>query len=584
VSRNDRAALPVAAALLLASPAFGQTAPNPAQALPPTVSPIPRETPQPPPQILPPLVPPPAAAPPAAEVEQIIELSSLKIEGATRYSEAQLLARFAPLLHRKRPLAEITQAVRELENDYHKEGFFLTRVRGVISAAPEGNVLDVRVLEGYVGSVKLDGDIGPAGTLVYDYLQHLTEFRPLNAAELERYVLLAKNVPGVEVVPVLRPLKDEPGAVELVAKVSLRRIDAMVQDDDRGPATLGPNELLVTASLNSLTSLGDRTTVSIFNTPFDNEEVFGQLSEDVLVGSEGLKLGAYIGYGVLEPGSILRPAQYKSLLFLTGVQAEYPVVRTRALTVRLVGNFDVSNTIVDEQDFTPSVPHLVSKDDLRIFRAGTRTDFQDTLLGPLLPGANLAELKLHLGVDDLFGGTKGSAPFLARPKEDPNFRKLTAKLVRTQQLYAWPVSRLELITGAAGQWTDDVLPPSEKFFLGGTEFGRGFYNGEVTGDRAVTGKIQLQLADQVTTEALGDPKQIGLDYYLYYDIGQIWDLRPTGDPSEHVESLGLGIQADLTEHVSLQVEGTERFTRRPTGTNTNREREHALFFGIIGRY
>jgi hemolysin activation/secretion protein len=555
-----------------------------AQSVPPPSSPLPRVTPEEEPKIAPPIARPPAAAPSPAEADQQIEITAVQFDGATRYSDQDLQARFAGLLNTKRPLGDFITAVRQLEADYHTAGFFLTRVWGTAEASPAGTILKVRILEGYIDNVKLDGDVGPAATLVYGYLQHLTEAKPLDAATLERYVLLAKNIPGITVEPILRPMKDVPGAVELVAKLERKPVDATLSDDNRGPSTVGPNEMLATVSGNAFTSLGDRTTLTLFNTPFDNEELFGQIAEDLLLGTEGIKLSGYLGYGVLEPGSILRPAQYKSRILLAGLSLEDPIIRSRALSTYLLGAFDVSNAIVDEQDFTPTVPHRVSKDDLRIFRVGVRVNFQDTLLGPALPGANIVEFKAHAAADALFGGTTDATPFPARPREQYDFKKLTARTVRTQDLYQWPVTKFSLETGIAGQWTDDILPPSEKFFLGGLDFGRGFYNGEVTGDRAVTGKIQLQLDDQFTASAIGETVPVDLRYYGFYDIGQIWDIRSTGDPSYHIESIGIGTEANLTEHLTLQLEGVQRFTLRPSGENTAPERERAVFFSIVTRY
>ena len=51
--------------------------------------------------------------------------------------------------------------------------------------------------EGWIADVKLDGDIGPAGTQVPRFLNHLTEQRPIDVAILEPWLLLAEEVPGV---------------------------------------------------------------------------------------------------------------------------------------------------------------------------------------------------------------------------------------------------------------------------------------------------------------------------------------------------------------------------------------------------
>jgi hemolysin activation/secretion protein len=45
---------------------------------------------------------------------------------------------------------------------------------------------------------------------------------------------------------------------------------------------------------------------------------------------------------------------------------------------------------------------------------------------------------------------------------------------------------------AAGQWTNDILPQAEKFYLGGNRLGRGYYAGQVTGDRAWAVSMELQ--------------------------------------------------------------------------------------------
>ena len=54
----------------------------------------------------------------------------------------------------------------------------------------------------------------------------------------------------------------------------------------------------------------------------------------------------------------------------------------------------------------------------------------------------------------------------------------------------------------AGQYSNDVLPQQEKYFLGGDRLGCGFYAGEVTGDSAVIGSIELRATSELRlTEA-----------------------------------------------------------------------------------
>ena len=80
------------------------------------------------------------------------------------------------------------------------------------------------MIEGRIAAVKLDGDIGPAGTMVLRFLEHLTKFPVIDTKTLERWLLLAQDVPGVTLSTVLEPSKEEPGALTLVAQVSLKRV------------------------------------------------------------------------------------------------------------------------------------------------------------------------------------------------------------------------------------------------------------------------------------------------------------------------------------------------------------------------
>ncbi len=513
-------------------------------------------------------------------------IADVKFEGGTQYGDDVLGAIFGPIKGKSVTTAQIADAIYQLQFRYRDDGYFLTKVVDSLVVEPGvGNVLVVRVIEGFISSVKLDGDVGPVANLIYKYLRNLEDFRPIRIKELERYVLLAQNVPGVSVRTVLRAVKEQPGAVELIAQVERKKFDANFIDDNHGPKTAGPNEFLVGVAANSFTSLGERTEVVLYNTPFDNEEIFGQASLESFVGSQGLKLRTYAGYGVLEPGDVLRPAGYKSRLLLTGVDAEYPLIRTRALSVYLSGDFDVSQTVIDLNDFTPTADHRASKDNLRMFRFGVKTVVQDSLLGPQFQAADTAEFKVHVGVPDFFGGTRDSDPRPARPNEANDFTKLTLELTRKQQIHNWANSSLALQLGAEGQWTSDILPPSEEMFLGGVlMYGRGFYNGEVTGDRAVAGTAELQLDDSPLQMALfGYGEDIKLEYFAFYDAGQTWSLAP-GDLAHHIESAGLGVRANLNDFLMVELEGVKRFTRRPTGTNTSLEPAQALFFRITGQF
>lgn len=543
-------------------------------------SPIERVQPERAPVVVPPVVPQPPTEG-AAQAGPPIHVSSVEIEGATVYSTEELMALLRNFEGRDVPTREIVEAVRNIQNKYRNDGYFLTVARGVLEPVAGGARLRVQITEGYISSVKLDGTAGPVDALIYDFLKHLVGVRPARLADVERYALLAQNLPGVTLQVILRPTKDEPGAVELVAKVSRQEFDAFFSDDNRGPHYAGPDEMLIGASANSFTSFGERTEVLLYDTPFNTEQIFGQASVEGFVGSEGLKLRAYGGYGTAFPGDVLALVGFKGLTALAGLSATYPVIRTRPLSLFVVGSFDISNN--DISLLGPNGQYqTASTDNLRMIRVGESLDVQDDILGPGMAAANDVTFTLHHGLPVL-GATDNSAALPARPGENSDFFKMTTELVRVQDLAAWDKYSLAVKLAFAGQYTPDILPPTEKFFLGGNQYGRGFYSGEVTGDNVAAGTVELQVNDTYKAMLFDEEFDIGLQYYGFFDIGQTWENAP-GDINQHVESTGIGIRANLTSRISAQVEGVNRFTRRPTAEFGSRETAQAVFFRIVARY
>jgi len=566
-------------------PAFAEPALAQIAGVAPPSNPIERTLPHPQPEVTPPTETPPEAEGPIAPGPEI-KISSVEIVGATVYPRASIEVFLQGFAGTTVHTGSIVEAVRKIQAKYRADGYFLTTARAVITRGPDGAQIQVQVAEGYISDVKIDevGDVGYVKSLVYSYLNHLPDIRPIRFADLEHYALLAQSIPGITIRTVLRASKEVPGTAELVAQVSRKIFDYQLTDDNRGSHAAGPNQLVVGFAANSLTSLGERTEVLVYDTPFNDEQLFGQASFEALLGSEGFKARAYAGYGLAEPGGVLAASGYRSRLLLGGFSGSYPLIRSRDLSVFLSGAFDIEQSEIDVLGFDGGHHRQGgSNSHLRVLRLSASVDHQDTWLSDDMAGVNTASLTIHRGVPEL-GGDSNGAPYQARPGERNDFLKISTELIRVQNLYSWNTDLLALKLAFAGQWTDDILPPAEKFFLGGNQYGRGFYSGEITGDRVAAGTIELQFNDPVETQFFGEAFNLGFQYYTFFDIGQTWDLAP-GDPSHHVESAGGGLRLKVTENVSFQFEGLERFTRRPNGNDlVSRENGLAGFFSLVAQY
>ena len=526
----------------------------------PQGSPIPRILPPAPPSVAPGTdLTRPAA--PAAAPSATVPIRSVSVAGATAFPAGRVDAATAGLAGPATPVARIEEARAGLVTLYRSQGFVLTTVSATVSPAGD---LRFNVVEGRIAEVKLDGNIGPAGVQVLRFLNHLTEQQPIDNATLERWLLLAQDIPGVSVHAVLQPSDTDPGALTLVAQVQRQAVNGLLTVDNRAFRQTGPEQGLAIVDINSFTQFGEKTELSIYHTN-GNTQNFGQASSEFFVGGSGLKVRLYGGYGKANPSDFLRVLDYQGFTTTFGAAATYPLIRSREQTLNLVLNLDAVETEIREALGPAGQVERASRDSLRIGRFGAEYAYEDVLAGDARPAVNFASLRISQGIPFL-GGTSNGNGTPGRLNERVNFTKFTAELSRTQTLFVpWDGASVALKARVAGQGSKDILPPSEKYFLGGSEINRGFYSGEVTGDNALAWSFELQLNTGLDLNVFSYPVPITAQFYAFYDRGETWENR-LADPNTRLSSEGIGGRFNITRFTEFDIEGVIRNTRLPVGT------------------
>ncbi|MFT8245079.1 ShlB/FhaC/HecB family hemolysin secretion/activation protein [Roseomonas sp. BN140053] len=584
LSRSALLPVLLGAALFAAAPARAQvpvgTPGAPAGAvLPPQGTPIPNLAPPDVPRVGPGTQT-PGPVPAAPGVAGAVAVRAVRVDGATAFPADQLLGLAGPLTGPAVPLARIEEARTAILNRYREAGYVFTVVDATVE---RDGTLRLVVGESEVTEVRLDGDIGPAGTQVLRFLNNLVGQRPLDAATLERWLLLASDVPGVALRSVLRPAGTVPGALSLVAQVGRQAVNGYVTADNRSSRVTGPEEFLGAAQFNSFTSLGERSELALYYAS-GLTQIFGQASTEFFIGGSGLRARLYAGRGDANPSGALRALGYEGETTVAGGSLSYPLIRQRQQTLLLSGTFDALETEI-RVDGNDGREQRLSRDSLRVIRLGADWAVYDLLLGDARPAANTVVARLSQGLS-AFGasrdGASVSAAGLSRTGAQVDFTKIVVDATRAQTLFSpWPDATLTLQATIAGQYSADVLPQAEKFYLGGNRLGRGFFSGEVTGDKALAGSIELQLATLLETQVLGRPVRIDPVLYAFYDVGQTWENRRE-DSDRYLSSVGLGARMRLTEYLELQLEGVHRNTRRPSGGTA--QKADALFWRVLARF
>ncbi|HVC16436.1 MAG TPA: ShlB/FhaC/HecB family hemolysin secretion/activation protein, partial [Rhodanobacter sp.] len=419
---------------------------------------------------------------------------------------------------------------------------------------------------------------------------------PISAGTLERYLLLAEDVPGVTMRAVLEPSADEPGALNLIAQVSRKPVSGLLTFDNRAFDQTGPIEGLGVLDFNSFSSFGEKTEISWYHT-FPNSQNFGQFSEEMFLGGSGLRLRVYAGTGLAIPvgggSGGLSVFDYHGRTTVLGGVLTYPVIRSRAQTLNVYLSLDALESEILTNVASTAPLSRQSYDSLRVLRLGEDYARSDIVFGGDHAAVNAVSLRVSHGLhalgaeaNDVNGGRL--AP---RTNEKTDFTKINFELSRTQTLFSpWQGASLALMGLVTGQWSGDILPPAEQFYLGGSRFTRGYYAGQVAGDKALAATAELQLNTSIDLSKLHLskwhlPSDLATQFYVFYDWGETWQNSTDISPVV-VSSAGGGMRAQVTSHFELDLEALGRINRYPNGGPPSVSALNAigLYWRVLGRF
>ena len=155
---------------------------------------------------------------------------------------------FAKLSNLSTNLEAVRVAAAALEQHYRERGYFLTRVF-VPPQRLEGGALTVRVVEGYLDSIDVQGLDAASQRAVHAILAPLLEKKPIDLASVERRLLILNDLPGIAAAGVLKQ-GGQIGASTLVVSLSQPRNGYQASVSNTNSRLLGPWVYALNANLN----------------------------------------------------------------------------------------------------------------------------------------------------------------------------------------------------------------------------------------------------------------------------------------------------------------------------------------------
>src|SRR5699024_1194939 len=183
-------------------------------------------------------------------------LRGLDIANATVYADDDFRELYEPFLGAEVALGSLREIANRIENLYREDGYVATRVI-IPPQAIEGGMARLEVFEGRIIHYAIHGEIGPVKKQVARLLENLLTGEPARWRDLERYLLLARDLPGISLTGTLRSAGESaPGGVILVVNVARKPVDGFVSLQNRNAETSGPLTLSGGVGLNSNTQYG----------------------------------------------------------------------------------------------------------------------------------------------------------------------------------------------------------------------------------------------------------------------------------------------------------------------------------------
>ena len=435
----------------------------------------------------------------------------------------------------------------------------ILRAKGYLAAVQvpaqriEGGRVGFEVLYARLTAVRVRGDAGRNENLVARYLDHLATGTQFNRFAAERWLLLARDIPGFAVRLALKPAGTGPG--DMIGEVSVVRtpIEIDVNIQNYAPPETGRYGGQVRAQFYGLTGMADRTSISVFSTADFGEQQVLQIGHDFALGGSGLRVGGRFTYAWTHPGLGPGVPDVRARTLFANLEASYPLVRSQALSLAAAGGFDFVN-----QDVRfGGLP--LSQDRLRVVYAKLDADAVD--MRGVGPGGTIGwrldgTLELRQGV-----GIFGASPnCLANPGAC-----VAAGLVPPGLIDGDPKATVLRFNGAAEvriarAITIAVLPRAqvssapvfsfEQFSGGNYTIGRGYDPGTLTGDSGIGVAAELRY-DRFSVLP---EQEIGAQPFVFVDTAWVWNRgTPPGLDPQRLTSLGAGARIGWADKARIDV-------------------------------
>lgn len=479
------------------------------------------------------------------------KLDSVEIIGNTVLKDEDFVDIYQNKVGSEVSVADLYAIRDEITKRYRQKGYIISRA--VIPAqdfSKKGAKVKIQIIEGYINNVTRQGDAGGSESVIDYYISQIKQGGPLNSANLEKYLLLMNDLPGVNAAATLQPAKTGAGGADILINLNNTKVKGLVSIDNSGTKYVGRHLISGEVDVNSPLGIFDQLTLRGITSANTNELKFGGVSYKAPIGTEGTTLKLEYSKTGSNPSSTLKDLVIEGDTSSYKVEIAHPIIRSRSENLSVRSNFEVKN------NNTKSVGAELYEDKTRVISLGGTYDLADSL-----GGVNVVDLSVSQGISAFGSNGANNSSAHSRANGSDVFTKFNMEASRLQQIG----SGFALLFATQGQYSLDPLYASEEFGIGGSEFLRGYDFSEITGEQGVVTKIELQYGEHVGYSWLSD-----YQLYSFYDNGTVWQkdtIVGSEVARESISSVGIGTRLNIITNLSGYVEIAKPLNRDISSEN-----------------
>jgi len=265
---------------------------------------------------------------------QAVQVRSVVLQGNTRLNTESVLEAVGASQAIAQPLNidGLRALADQVTAHYREQGYPFARALVPVQDLKDGQLV-IQVLEGRYGKVLAKSVDVPLAETAQGFLGSLVTGEVIASRALERATLLINDLPGVGVVPVMKP-GAQTGAGDLDVLVEqVQTSTASVSLDNHGSRYTGPYRLQFNGAINRAFTVGDQLSLTGI-APLQGLWV-GSVNYGLPLGSDGLR--AQVGVSRLHYKLREDFEGFNGQADVRSFTLSYPLIRSRALNLSAAG-------------------------------------------------------------------------------------------------------------------------------------------------------------------------------------------------------------------------------------------------------